>query len=168
MNRFFDSNRRNANGINVTIKTETSDASTLMICNGCSKKVAGGTYIMGVFYCPMCASVINANNKPAPINPPEPPNIPQMPDIPKAPTVPQIPYWPTINMFDVPEACKACSNHPSNGGSGICHCTIPYFHREQRYPKPYRTVTTTGTGGITQDPTTWNGTNIPTPSGSDR
>lgn len=21
-------------------------------------------------------------------------------------------------------ACKNCSNHPSNGGSGICHCTL--------------------------------------------
>ena len=25
----------------------------------------------------------------------------------------------------IPNACKGCSNHPSNGGSGICHCTIP-------------------------------------------
>ena len=24
----------------------------------------------------------------------------------------------------IPEACKTCSNHPSNGGSGICHCII--------------------------------------------
>ena len=23
---------------------------------------------------------------------------------------------------NVPESCKYCSNHPSNGGSGICHC----------------------------------------------
>ena len=22
------------------------------------------------------------------------------------------------------DPCKFCSNHPSNGGSGICHCTI--------------------------------------------
>lgn len=27
--------------------------------------------------------------------------------------------------FDsVPDACKHCSNHPSNGGSGICHCIL--------------------------------------------
>ena len=25
---------------------------------------------------------------------------------------------------NIPEACKYCSNHPSNGGSGICHCTL--------------------------------------------
>ncbi len=24
----------------------------------------------------------------------------------------------------IPDACKACPNHPSNGGSGICHCTL--------------------------------------------
>ena len=24
----------------------------------------------------------------------------------------------------IPEACKRCTNHPSNGGSGICHCTL--------------------------------------------
>lgn len=25
---------------------------------------------------------------------------------------------------NIPEACRNCSNHPSNGGSGICHCTL--------------------------------------------
>lgn len=25
---------------------------------------------------------------------------------------------------NTPEACKTCSNHPSNGGSGICHCIL--------------------------------------------
>lgn len=24
----------------------------------------------------------------------------------------------------IPEYCKACPNHPSNGGSGICYCTL--------------------------------------------
>lgn len=24
----------------------------------------------------------------------------------------------------VPEACRSCHNHPSNGGSGICFCTL--------------------------------------------
>lgn len=31
-------------------------------------------------------------------------------------------------LFDensyIPEYCKACPNHPSNGGSGICHCIL--------------------------------------------
>ena len=24
----------------------------------------------------------------------------------------------------IPEACRSCTNHPSNGGTGICHCTL--------------------------------------------
>ena len=32
----------------------------------------------------------------------------------------RIPY---VKCF-IPEACKTCSNHPSNGGSGICHCIL--------------------------------------------
>lgn len=24
----------------------------------------------------------------------------------------------------IPDNCKHCSNHPSNGGSGICHCIL--------------------------------------------
>ncbi len=28
------------------------------------------------------------------------------------------------NKIDTPEACKYCPNHPSNGGSGICNCTL--------------------------------------------
>ena len=25
---------------------------------------------------------------------------------------------------EIPEACARCGNHPSNGGSGICNCTL--------------------------------------------
>lgn len=25
---------------------------------------------------------------------------------------------------DIPVNCRRCSNHPSNGGSGICYCTL--------------------------------------------
>lgn len=24
----------------------------------------------------------------------------------------------------IPPACRGCSNHPSNGGSGVCNCTL--------------------------------------------
>lgn len=38
---------------------------------------------------------------------------------------------PTTNNFKIedgiPNCCKNCSNHPSNGGNGICNCTLPYF-----------------------------------------
>lgn len=35
-------------------------------------------------------------------------------------------YAPTenIELLHIPEACKSCSNHPSNGGSGIRNCTL--------------------------------------------
>ena len=36
---------------------------------------------------------------------------------PIAPTI----YWP--NSY-ISEACRSCANHPSNGGTGICHCTL--------------------------------------------
>jgi len=30
-----------------------------------------------------------------------------------------------INPFDIiPNSCRGCSSHPSNGGSGVCHCTL--------------------------------------------
>ena len=29
---------------------------------------------------------------------------------------------------DIPDYCKHCANHPSNGGSGICNCTLPYMN----------------------------------------
>lgn len=41
----------------------------------------------------------------------------------------------------VPACCRGCSNHPSNGGSGVCHCVLPY-------------VTTTGTKTVTTWPST--------------
>lgn len=34
-------------------------------------------------------------------------------------------YTPTWIYNDfTPEACRNCSNHPSNGGSGICNCIL--------------------------------------------
>ena len=33
--------------------------------------------------------------------------------------------WTLLNVNTyIPEPCKACPNHPSNGGSGICNCTL--------------------------------------------
>ena len=37
----------------------------------------------------------------------------------------RVPYQVSDNSsLLIPEACRHCSNHPSNGGSGICHCTL--------------------------------------------
>ena len=42
-----------------------------------------------------------------------------------------VPNWESeriinwVNLNDnIPYVCKSCSNHPSNGGSGICHCIM--------------------------------------------
>lgn len=29
-----------------------------------------------------------------------------------------------INPISIPPSCRECSNHPSNGGSGVCHCVL--------------------------------------------
>ena len=36
-------------------------------------------------------------------------------------------YYGKVTKNTIPDPCKNCSNHPSNGGSGICHCTVPYM-----------------------------------------
>lgn len=33
-------------------------------------------------------------------------------------------YYKYSPYIDVPKACRHCSNHPSNGGSGICQCIL--------------------------------------------
>lgn len=45
----------------------------------------------------------------------------------------RIPYVPpdddnlVLTTEYVPKCCRGCSNHPSNGGSGICNCVLPYM-----------------------------------------
>lgn len=34
----------------------------------------------------------------------------------------RIPYYDDNNL--VPSACMMCPNHPTNGGSGVCHCIL--------------------------------------------
>lgn len=29
-----------------------------------------------------------------------------------------------VDLTAVPDACRECSNHPNNGGSGLCSCTL--------------------------------------------
>ena len=40
----------------------------------------------------------------------------------KTPTFPMISTSPAF--MDIPQACKNCPKHPSNGGDGICNCTL--------------------------------------------
>lgn len=30
----------------------------------------------------------------------------------------------TTSLIGIPEFCRCCSQHPSNGGSGICFCIL--------------------------------------------
>lgn len=47
-----------------------------------------------------------------------------------------------LEHSDIPNCCKACPNHPSNGGSGICNCTAPYFEQESTYHNTIQTSNT--------------------------
>ena len=45
-------------------------------------------------------------------------------------------YTPSVTVEEkpsMPNCCKNCSNHPSNGGSGICHCTLLYFEYPMKW-----------------------------------
>ena len=59
-----------------------------------------------------------------PAEPEEPATRPSIVEI-EEPPVPDIPggYW-NIGGDVVPEACRHCKNHPSNGGSGNCNCIL--------------------------------------------
>lgn len=35
-----------------------------------------------------------------------------------------LPYQRDALQTFIPDACRGCPNHPSNGGSGICLCTL--------------------------------------------
>ena len=35
-----------------------------------------------------------------------------------------VPFQNPVDINSIPEACKNCPNHPSNGGSGNCNCML--------------------------------------------
>ena len=41
--------------------------------------------------------------------------------------LPNLDWVSTISNDSIPDCCKPCPNHPSNGGSGICNCVLPYM-----------------------------------------
>lgn len=43
--------------------------------------------------------------------------------------------YPMFEVVDYDDPCSRCSNHPRNGGSGICHCTIPYLRNPTYWKK---------------------------------
>lgn len=46
----------------------------------------------------------------------------------------------TFTLNTIPNCCKACPNHPSNGGSGFCNCTLPYFEQSLTCPTTSNTT----------------------------
>ena len=45
----------------------------------------------------------------------------------RIPFAPPIQYDWNASGEDIPACCRRCNNHPSNGGSGVCLCALPYF-----------------------------------------
>lgn len=41
-------------------------------------------------------------------------------------------YYNGTGATSAYDPCENCSNNIKNGGTGICHCTIPYFNGPQR------------------------------------
>ena len=41
--------------------------------------------------------------------------------------LPDVDWVGTISNDSIPDCCKPCPNHPSNGKSGICNCMLPYM-----------------------------------------
>ena len=74
--------------------SKTTSLQNTFICKECGRSFNGGEIIQGNFYCPMCASIIHANGS------------------------------KQFDLYNISEPCKKCKNHPSNGGSGICLCTL--------------------------------------------
>lgn len=37
-------------------------------------------------------------------------------------------YYPVIQPDNILPCCENCSNHPANGGTGVCHCVLPYMN----------------------------------------
>ena len=81
----------------LTSVPNTSAASGNRACGYCGRTVSGGTFVSGVFYCPMCASILNRNNSIG-----------------------------AQRSFENQRPCDGCSSNPSNNphASGVCHCTL--------------------------------------------
>lgn len=73
----------------------------------------------------------------------EPDDVVRVPFVPPGQKREQV-TWPRHDWNDgesewmfgwIPDCCRGCSNHPSNGGSGICCCTLPDMERSRTAPK---------------------------------
>ena len=60
-----------------------------------------------------------------------------------APFVPTVTPWTDTNTTD---PCQNCPNHPKNGGSGVCICSIPYMHGGPRWTVMWASAAGTSIG----------------------
>ena len=83
-------------------------------------------------------------------------------DVVRIPFVPPNHPWPiewVKPTYDpVPPCCRNCSNHPRNGGSGICCCTLPYMTGTSTGGSDYITVNATEV--LSVEPQSYSATNI--------
>lgn len=59
-------------------------------------------------------------------------------------------HWEPIPIIttkgtNFPSVCERCSNNPKNGGSGICHCVLPYMNQITAKEGSWTYITTTST-----------------------
>lgn len=82
--------------------------------------------------------------------------------VPISPISPFPNYTPPMeihpNYDSTPKCCRNCPNHPSNGGSGFCNCTLPYCERNNTTPYSYTETRTMPSTAVT---TTWIYNNYP-------
>lgn len=61
-------------------------------------------------------------------------------------SIPKITFPLDYDHQYISPSCRYCSNHPSNGGSGICNCAMPYLDNSQTSNKGKSiTITTSDT-----------------------
>lgn len=77
-------------------------------------------YTQEGFKCPDCPDTVLSCKDCLRYTSRYPQNVPVIPN----PYMPTVPFDQTVKFTDIPAGCVHCPNHPSNGGSGICHCTI--------------------------------------------
>ena len=73
----------------------------------------------------------------------EPEDVVRVPFVPPEPKLPACADRSDYMFGWIPECCRNCSNHPSNGGSGICNCTLPHMTGNRTAPKGKTNVVTT-------------------------
>lgn len=59
--------------------------------------------------------------------------------------------WVKDQVLNIPDCCINCSNHPTNGGSGICNCVLPYMNTTNILQSGSYSIINNGDGTYTVD-----------------